>query len=570
MIRSKSCACLFVIIASFSLDTGTGQGRPAGTPVFGTVRDLAGAPVAGAAVHAVRLVTPGLTSFLAGTVGVGVTLSDTTTTDRHGKFVLRVRSAARFGIVATKGRTRSETIAPASPAATYELRLHPIRKLRGRLVHVRAGRELPPGIRTIRSVGPVRSGVGTRPWPHRYLAMLDTQQTDAHGSFEVDVLAGTRCSVESVPDGASTVVEVPKLGQPAEPIVVRRPVRRVLCKVTGSDTKKPIAGAMIHAMGEAAAATVEGHAEIDVPGAYNSVIDAPGYRPYYVPSDRKGRIDVELAKGPVAKMRFVDAKGLPCSNLELCVSRIAHGPGGSGPLTVRMKADAAGRFSIARCERHGAVVWAKLRDRFVRICDIKSGNAPLDLGDLSTKTFDIRGHIQDVDGVPAAHLPVFAGPVETAFGSRWPLAQEPAAFTDHAGRFVIAALPQRRYQVASRSKRSFATFAPIVTPGRSKPFTLELKRAPILAGQVVDGDGKPLSGVRVSAAPRGNVDPRISQYGLWTTYGRTDARGRFSLPAVAAGVVHRLHAAQWIENLSSDPVDATPPATDLQIEVRKN
>ena len=101
-----------------------------------------------------------------------------------------------------------------------------------------------------------------------------------------------------------------------------------------------------------------------------------------------------------------------------------------------------------------------------------------------------------------------------------------------------------------------------------EPAVDEVERGPpLLRGRVVDGRGKPVAGVQVSCSPVGDVDPRISQYRLWMSYGRTGADGRFAIPSVAAGVRHRVRAVSYEGRPMSESIEVRPPAKDLEIEV---
>lgn len=554
-----------------------------GLRVFGIVRNLRGDPVAGAEVRTIQLAQPGLPQLAADLVGVGLATGASTRTDRHGKFVLSTGAVGRFGVVALVGAAaRSGVVAPASPGRNYELTLHPVRRVRGRVVERRDGKEAGVGGQRICSLGPVRSGVDVRPVPDRRFGVIGEATTGADGHFEIEVLGGAKCAIE--PGFGHPATEIELLASAAASgaaagakdgagrILVRRAGRRIQCTVVDATNRAPVSTARIHAADTIVPVDAKGVAALDAPRDYHAYVTAPGYRSTCIACTQSGAIEVKLARAPGVQLRITDDSGRPRPGLTVCIIGIVGGAGGSGPLAMLTTTDAEGRLRLTRPAGFGVVLWARIENRYVRAGQIASSTRKVVMSNLSVGSVALRGTILGVDGVPAAHLPVFADPVQSVLESNLPLAQWPVAFTDHAGRFVIPGLTRQIYSIASRSPRSLVTFSQLVTPGApsNRPLRLRLLRAPMIRGKVIDEAGAGIARAQVTATVgRKGVDARLYQFGLWTRSCQTDADGRFTLPAVWPQTAHTLRVAVRGQRLESNSVRIEPPAKDLEIVVRR-
>jgi hypothetical protein len=565
ILMSRSRIAVAVLFAS-SVPLQGQERRPALVPVFGVVLDAAGAPVEGAEVRAKAFRVRGLPRFIPpGDYEVGLETVGVARTNARGRFVLRIREARRFSVVAVHGETaRAPALAPVSPGSQVELRLRPVRKVRGRLVETREGVEHPVGGVRVRSVGPVTSAVASRPHADLPFGEIEEVSTDANGEFDIRVFHDLKCRVETVDDGTSESVEAGGDG----PVELKRYDRRASITFLDAKTGARIPRAAVHVAGRTFRGDAEGRCEARFVRSKSIDVEADGYQRQRLGMVLTESFDVKLVPGPRVCLQLVDARAKPCARMDVCVLRISHGKSGSGPVAIRVHTDDEGRLVLNRPQQFGAALWARVDSRFVRVCDVQPGTGDLDLKAVSTATFGIHGTVFDVDGVPATHVPVYAATSDCAFGSRLPIGQLPVAYTDHAGRFSIGGLARRPHALAARSARSLTTFGPQIVPVRTKPVVIHLRPAPLMKGCVIDPAGRPLTGSIVSASAYDRADERLRRFGLWTNTTRTDAKGEFALAAVQPGVAHRLSIAAKPGYSRPASLMVEPPDADIEIVVR--
>lgn len=552
---------LWLLFAAVGITEAPAQHQKPRIPVFGVVRAAGGEPVQGATVREVRLEIEGIDHLTATRLGSGVRYGAKATTNARGKFVLMVAAHGTFGIVATTDGARSQVIAPAAPAGSHELQLRTLRTITGRFVDIENGTELPPRAHTIRSIGPIESAIpGT--FPVRVLAMIDQVRTDPRGAFTVQTMVGAGCHLN---DPWNTC----KVDIPAEaeaPIVMRRQVRTVTGSLADGQTRAAIADYTLHLPSADAAPDDTGNFTVRLPKLQPLRISAPGY--HCTQLDHKLTaltVPIPLQKAPLVTLDFKDEQGQPAAGLTVLSMDVAISGHGSSMLTRKRHTDQNGRLVVASPQEFGTSFWIQRGERFVRILELKPVAADT-TRDVPTATHEVSGIVIDTDNLPAAHVAVYASPVDTAFGSRWPLAYTPVTFTDHAGRFTIQALADIPYTIAARSRTSLPSFMAALQPKNTGSLRMKLRVAPLVSGRVRDALGKPAPGIQVRARllTLDEMPRAYGDFGIWGSTTVSDAEGRFTLPLVAEKLSH-LMSINPLENLASSPQLVSEATDDLEL-----
>lgn len=544
-----------------------GQEKPPRIPVFGVVRDAAGEPVAGATVRELRVALEGLDQLTATRLGLGSRPGASTTTNALGKFVLMVAAHGRFGIVATTDGTRSQVIAPAKPAGSHELRLHRVITTRGRVVDVEGGKQLPPYARKVRSIGPIESGVPGA-YPLRPLAMIEEVTTNARGEFTLRTLAGAAC--KAADPWGHCAVALPT--QEGSSVVLQREVRTVRGKLADDQTNKAVADYKLHLAGTTDLPKADGSFLVHVPKSHSLRITAPGYLPTGLPNDWDSPAGPDetllVTRAPQVTLQFQDHRKQPVAGALVVSMEVAIADTGSSMLARRHFTDPKGRLVVSSPKTYGITFWIQQGNRLVRVLELAPCEADCVLA-VPTATHAATGVIIDTNRLPAAHVPIYMSPVDTALGSRWPLAHAPLAFTDHAGKFTIPALANMPCRLASRSKTSLLAFTDEMQIENAGPIRMQLEKAPLVCGRVLDAKGNPARGIEVSARllTIEEMPQRYLDFGIWASTTVSDASGQFTLPLVARDMSHFL-GINPLQRLASAPTVVDSATDDVELVLK--
>ena len=517
-------------------------------PVFGIVRDLAGEPVANATVWEVRPELDGVDNLTASRLGLGRRYGASTTTNKLGKFLLRVSGHDSFGIVAVRGdRERSQAIAPAAPGGNYDLTLYPLTPIKGRFVDVLGDVETPARGRMVRSMGPIESGIAGDGQLVRVLATIDEATTDDEGRFTLLVANGVPGRLV----GRWGKAKCDIAGDLATEFLIKRTLWRAYGEVVNANGRKPLTTARLHLDGATIPVDSKGVFDVGVQTGHSLMITAPGFQPHVVRSE--DGYDVEMI--PVARAELVvrNADGSVVKGAAFVSCTVASSVRGSSIAIAQHAADASGKLVLSRGTQYGTTLWLRQAERLVRVYELPAGIEDA-RDEVQIATFSVQGTVLGGDGILAAHVPVFASPSNPVLGSRWPLASKPVAYTDHAGKFTIPALANLEYVLAAKSAQSFVTFTELFQPKGQAKVSLQLEAAPVISGSVLGLDRKPASGVTVMAQAKGKIDERLQHFGLWGNSAVTDEKGRFVVPLVAAGMRHELRAYHPQGNAHSRPL----------------
>jgi len=557
------CALLCLVLSA----DACGQEKAPRIPVFGVVRDAAGEPVAGATVRELRMELEGLDRLTATRLGLGSRSEATATTNARGKFVLMVAAHGRFGIVATTDDARSHVIAPAKPAGAHELRMHRLISIKGHMVDVEGGQELPPYARKVRSVGPIESGVPGA-FPLRPLAMIEEVTTNARGEFTLRTLAGAACQATDPRSNCSVALP----DKEAETVVLQREVRTVSGMIIDAETTKSITDYKLYPAGATDVPKADGSFTVRVPKTHPLPMAAAGYRT----TQLSNTVTVppfpgealRLTKAPQVTLHFKDHREQPVTGTTVVSMEVAVAESSSRMLTRRHVTDPAGRLVVSSPREFGITFWVQQGNRLVRVLELAPCEEDTVL-DVPTTAHAVTGVVFDTNELPAAHVPVYASPVGAVLGSRWPLAHAPVAFTDHAGKFTIPALADLPYILASRSKTSLLTFTDEMQIKNAGPIRIQLKKAPLVRGRVLDAKGNPAPGIEVSARllTMEEMPQRYLDMGIWVSTTLSDAKGQFTLPLVAPDLSHFL-GINPLQRLASLPTLVDAATDDVELVLK--
>jgi len=182
--------------------------------------------------------------------------------------------------------------------------------------------------------------------------------------------------------------------------------------------------------------------------------------------------------------------------------------------------DDQGRFAFASTR-------AGSRDLLARAAGFEAWNRSVEVSEHGPTTLeirfergiDVRGHVSDAEGDPLAGVVVYGTK------RRWPampdLRHSSSTRTDIDGSFELGGLPPGScWLTAEGEERGRQSLALLAERGTTQSVELVLQRGELIAGRVVDEEGRGIGGCEVLAV----------RVGDWRPIGaRTDANGAFSI-----------------------------------------
>lgn len=420
--------------------------------------------------------------------------------------------------------------------------------------------------------------------------------TDAHGATHFTGLAEGELRLEVRSDDHLPAVRIVAVGPgaPAEVELTLDPGHRLEVRVHEEGTAAPLAGAEIRlwlersGFGRAARTGPDGRAELPglPPGDWvegRFAVSLPGYYTRRAPDGssfvRTGPCAARVCMVAASRLsgRVLDPEGVPMAgalvHVDLAAAAFAlldapaAAPDGSGQSLAPgawSRTDADGGFALPAfppLDRVPLTVradgwmpetrWFRLavgEDRCAVVVRLEGGGT-------------IEGRVHDPLGRPAPGATVCVAARDRLLV---------AATCDAEGSFRLRGLRAGFYALKVRAAGwvdSVPRKISLVEAGRVTGLVLELRRAaPPLVGQVVDGEGRPRSGVEVVA--RGVRRPGVFlEETYWPPRAETDPEGRFRLEGLRDDWTYRLevNAPEVSPAVTLGPLQA--PFGEVAIEV---
>jgi len=536
------------------------SGPPAGT-LEGRITDLANRPLADVTVEVGADPPDGR-----------VPVARTRTSATGGYRVERVPPGP-YRVTARKAAHASADVrvtVASGPAVRANLRLSPVATLEGRIEDSHGS---PVPLAHVVAVPARADGAAPRPGVARDPA-IDQTSTDATGRFHLDDLApGSYRLLIDAPGIGSVTAGPLQAPDPAVVVVLPGESRSITGVVTHAG--HPVPGARVHLVGEALFETRT--TDTDASGRFAFAGVGPGT---YATRAELGamvsavaadiavggpaphrRIELALGEAVTFHGRVVDENGQGVARASVRIDLIP-----STGLWPPVETDGSGRWTSAPVGPGDYQLRARLAGFTARRTNLVSVVRPSEtIGPLppSAVTLElvrsgrIVGRVLGGNGQPLANasvhdraalleeLGVIAAPLPSAAAAAsLPAGALPAtearrgarqALSDGAGRFELGDVPPGRLQleILHPSAVPFRADAVVMAPGQTLDVgTVRLSAAARVEGRVVDEQGQPVPGARVTAR---TPDAQAAQ-GVSDLYAVTDSGGAFSLP-IAPGPV---------------------------------
>ncbi|HYH99937.1 carboxypeptidase-like regulatory domain-containing protein [Hyalangium sp.] len=375
---------------------------------------------------------------------------------------------------------------------------------------------------------------------HGFLAPRAAARTDAQGKFRFEHLAGVSFSVWAKATGFGVAMR--ERAAPGEPVDLYLPVLRSITGLVVDDAGQPVPGAHVYAVSRRTALPDEAVSEGD--GRFT--LDGLGEGPFYIVSSAEGfmpSVEPQVEAGP----QPVRIQLTPARTLEV---RVVHN---QAPVaaTVRLKSDHLSRE--LRTKGEPARFTGLYPDQLVITAESGSlGSAP------RTITLEERLTLVTVELEEAGKLLVTV--VDDA---GQPVPQPEVTLRTAMGEVVhkvkastgalveLGPLGVGDYVVQGQAEG----FRDVELPARVKagdtPLELEMTRATLISGQVIDEYGRPAPNVSVLVQPIGDAV-------------LADADGHFTAQVPTPGL-YELHAhhSEW----GGGKVKVTAPASGVRLEL---
>lgn len=355
--------------------------------------------------------------------------------------------------------------------------------------------------------------------------------TDARGNFSIDAPAAAgswRVQVQKdgyAPMGTHVTSDFDLAG------VVLRPAASV--RGTVRDAKGPVAGAVVRFRDGAAEVVArtddEGSYTVPAPGVWATqvtVISKAGYVWSEIALDRSLSADQRLRTGADLTGTVVDADGkTPVAGASVILDGVQVATSGED-----------GSFRVANPPAKWSSVVFDAGGRWAsRSSSGSSALGPVKLG----KPSSISGSVRSGNtGLPGARVVLY---VEQGMAF---IAGESvdSTVTDAKGNFTLEHIPPGRYRLGVRHPLYAADGGVIdLVPGETSVRQVSATRLPVVAGHVVDEDGRALAAARVQ--PRLEGPGRMAMRGIFDDVGSWSAGdGRFVLRSIPPDTPTRLEA----------------------------
>ncbi|WP_224242736.1 carboxypeptidase regulatory-like domain-containing protein [Hyalangium gracile] len=376
---------------------------------------------------------------------------------------------------------------------------------------------------------------------HGFLTPRATERTDAQGRFRFQHLAGVSFSVWAKAPGYGVAMR--QRAAPGEPVELFLPTLRSITGQVLDDAGQPVPGARIHAVSRRTALPDQAVAG----GEGFFTLDGLGEGPFYIVASAEGflpSVEAQVEAGP----QPVNLRLTPTRTLEV---RVVH-EGAPVAATVRVKGDHLARE--LRTQGEPARFTELYPDELVITAEAGNlGSAPRILT-LKERVTQVTVELEEagrllVTVVDDAGQPV-PQPELTLRTAKGEVIRKERVATGALAE--LGPLGVGDYMLSGQAEG----FRDVDMPARVKAgetqIELEMTRATLISGQVIDEYGRPAPNVSVLVQPTG--DNVIA-----------DVEGRFTAQVPSPGL-YELHAhhSEW----GGGRLKVTAPATDVRLELQ--
>jgi uncharacterized GH25 family protein len=362
-------------------------------------------------------------------------------------------------------------------------------------------------------------------------------RSDADGSFAFDKVVGREYTLTAEARERVGGPVMYRLTDKSDPVVIRTRLGAKVVVDVKDDAGAPVANASVKLSGydKTASTAADGTATLAPvhPGWVGVDISADGYASTSAfgqvgSGGATAAIHVKLHKGVAVSGRVVDEAGKGVAKVHVTVGEGMWFPVDEGEATTDDKGD----FTIATLAAGTHTFHAEDGEH------APARSSPVTVADRAVTGITItmkeggvlRGIVVDTKGAGAGYATIRVAP-----HGREDIGQGRQAVADKQGNFEVRGLPRTKLQVRASSADASSKLLDLDLGSQpvAKDLRLVLDETGTIAGVVVDGDGKPVPEIQVSAVADFLSGKDISLAGLTTA--STDGAGAFTLRGLPEG-----------------------------------
>lgn len=385
-------------------------------------------------------------------------------------------------------------------------------------------------------------------------------RSDSDGSFAFDKVVGREYAVTADAGDRVGGPVMYRLTATSDPVVIRTTAGAKVAVDVKDDAGAPVANATVKLAGYdvTRSTAADGTAMLSPvhPGWVGVEVTADGYAPassfgQVGSAGATGAIHVKLHKGAAVSGRVVDETGKGIAKAHITVADSPWIPTTIGETT----SDAKGDFTIAALAAGTHTLHAEDGEH------APSHSIPVTVGDRAITGLTItmkeggviRGQVVDTKGAGAGYATIRVAPN----GPDQMMSPGRQAVADKQGNFEIRGLARVKLQIRASSDDASSKLLDLdlASQAVAKDLRLVLDETGTIAGTVVDGDGKPVPEIQVTAMTDFWSGEKSSLAGLSTA--TTDGAGAFTLRGLPDGS-YRLHAVRSSSSMRGWEAQGTP------------